>query len=283
MSLARKPCSSRSWIWKLALGVLLLAKTSAGDEVAQSEKTRESKRPERVGPAPDGRIVVPTNQVLKPAGRQVSFPGRPNDVALSPDRRLLAVLSQKEVLSIDVESGNILGRAKIRGASYKGIVFTPNGKQLFVSTSPTSRTDKKRGAIVRLLVQPDGTLQPGESISLGRSGGKDEANAKDKITDEPTLSADDVPAEDVQNDVQVEPRSFPGTWQQGNVPGPDLVGAGGEQFRLGVFGMSELVATLTNLLGIIENAIHGSSRAVINAFVEQGCVDLGRGLVHESW
>jgi YVTN family beta-propeller protein len=171
---------------------LLLAKTSAGDEVAQSEKTRESKRPERVGPAPDGRIVVPTNQVLKPAGRQVSFPGRPNDVALSPDRRLLAVLSQKEVLSIDVESGNILGRAKIRGASYKGIVFTPNGKQLFVSTSPTSRTDKKRGAIVRLLVQPDGTLQPGESISLGRSGGKDEANAKDKITDEPTLSADGV-------------------------------------------------------------------------------------------
>jgi YVTN family beta-propeller protein len=179
-------------LWKLALGVLLLANTSAGDEVAQSEKTRESNRPDRVGPVPDGRIVVPTNQVLKPAGRQVSFPGRPNDVALSPDHRLLAVLSQKEVLSIDVESGNILGRAKIRGASYKGIVFTPDGKQLFVSTSPTSRTDRKRGAIVRLFVQPDGTLQPGPSVSLGQPGSKDQDNRNDKDPVEATLSADGV-------------------------------------------------------------------------------------------
>src|SRR5439155_2956301 len=29
-----------------------------------------------VGLQPDGRIVVPTNQILRPAGRQVTFPGR---------------------------------------------------------------------------------------------------------------------------------------------------------------------------------------------------------------
>ncbi len=179
-----KPCPSPSLFWKLTLGVLLLATTIAGGEVAQSEKTGESNRPDHVGPMRDGRIIIPTNQVLKPAGRQVTFPGRPNDVALSPDHRLLAVLSLREVLSIDVESGRILGRAKISGASYKGIVFTPDGKQLFVSTSPTSRTDKKRGAIVRLLVQPDGTLQPGQSISLGRSGGEGEANAEGQEADE---------------------------------------------------------------------------------------------------
>jgi Dual specificity phosphatase, catalytic domain len=32
----------------------------------------------KVGLQPDGRIIVPTNQVLKPAGTQVTFPGRPN-------------------------------------------------------------------------------------------------------------------------------------------------------------------------------------------------------------
>ncbi|HEX4071226.1 MAG TPA: alkaline phosphatase family protein, partial [Planctomycetaceae bacterium] len=128
----------------------------------------------------------------KPAGRQVIFPGRPNDVALSPDHRLLAVFNLREVLSIDVESGRILGRAKISGASYKGIVFTPDGKQLFVSTSPTSRADRKRGAIVRLLVQSDGTLRPGQSISLGPSGGEGRADRKDKEPVEATLSPDGV-------------------------------------------------------------------------------------------
>ncbi len=41
----------------------------------------------RTGDSSDGRIVVPTNQVLSPAGRQVTFSGRPTDLALSPDGR----------------------------------------------------------------------------------------------------------------------------------------------------------------------------------------------------
>ena len=36
-----------------------------------------------IGVQPDGRILVPTNQILKPAGKQVTFPGRPVDLALS--------------------------------------------------------------------------------------------------------------------------------------------------------------------------------------------------------
>src|SRR5262249_54340701 len=35
----------------------------------------------KVGVQPDGRIVVPTNQVLHPAGKQIVFPGRPVDLA----------------------------------------------------------------------------------------------------------------------------------------------------------------------------------------------------------
>jgi hypothetical protein len=95
--------------------------------------------------------------------------------------------------------------------------------------------------------------------------------------------ADDVAAEDVQNDVEVKPRSLTWTWEHGNVPGPDLVGAGGKQFRLVVVRMSEEVAAFANFLGLVEDAIHGSRRAVINAFVKQSGLDLGRGLIHEAF
>ena len=43
-----------------------------------------------IGVQPDGRVLVPTNQVLQPAGQQITFPGRPVDVALAADGQLLA-------------------------------------------------------------------------------------------------------------------------------------------------------------------------------------------------
>jgi hypothetical protein len=47
--------------------------------------------PRKVGPQPDGSVLVPTNQLLRPAGFQVLLPGRPTDLALSPDGKILAV------------------------------------------------------------------------------------------------------------------------------------------------------------------------------------------------
>jgi hypothetical protein len=67
------------------------------------------------------------------------------------------------------------------------------------------------------------------------------------------------------------------------VPGPDLVGAGGEQLRLVVVRMTEEVAAFTNLLGLVKDAIHGSRRAVINAVIKQSGLGLGWGLVHEAF
>ena len=49
----------------------------------------------RVGDVDPQRIVVPTNQVLTPLGRQVAYGGRPTDVALSPDGRWLAYVSDE--------------------------------------------------------------------------------------------------------------------------------------------------------------------------------------------
>src|SRR5205085_2563785 len=96
-----------------AFCVFVIAAAALGDDTDPARNTPATGGKERVGQTADGRIVVPTNQVLKPAGSQVTFPGRPSDLALSPNGRWLAVLSRREVVSIEVESGKVLGQAKI--------------------------------------------------------------------------------------------------------------------------------------------------------------------------
>ena len=54
--------------WPLAVGVCVLA---VGTAAAQGIRDRQ------VGRQPDGSVVVTTNQVITPAGRQVEFRGRP--------------------------------------------------------------------------------------------------------------------------------------------------------------------------------------------------------------
>src|SRR5438128_11851115 len=61
----------------------------------------------KVGVQPDGRIVVPTNQVLKPAGTQIPFPGRPVDLALCDDGRTVVAKNIKSLVFIDVATAKV--------------------------------------------------------------------------------------------------------------------------------------------------------------------------------
>ncbi len=90
----------------------------------------------KVGPQPDGSILVPTNQLLRPAGFQILFPGRPVDMALSPDGKWLAVLNRSSLDLIRVLDRTIMQTLPVRGnTSFKGLVFSSDGKQIFVSQS----------------------------------------------------------------------------------------------------------------------------------------------------
>jgi YVTN family beta-propeller protein len=89
----------------------------------------------RVGPLPDGRIVVPTSQVLSPAGKQVEFSNRPTDAAMSPDGRTLAVLNRAQVVLIDLENATVSQRVETGKLSYAGILFMPDGKTVVASTA----------------------------------------------------------------------------------------------------------------------------------------------------
>src|SRR5687768_7720523 len=75
--------------------------------------------------------------------------------------------------------------------------------------------------------------------------------------------ADDVAAEDVEDHVEVVVGPLRGALELGDVPRPDLVGRSGEQLRLDVGRVAELVAALADLAGGLEYAIHRSRRAQV--------------------
>jgi hypothetical protein len=60
-----------------------------------------------------------------------------------------------------------------------------------------------------------------------------------------------------------------------------LVGGLGQQLGFLVDLMAKLVTPFADLAIFRQDAIHGSDRAKIDALVEQGGIDLGRGLVDE--
>jgi YVTN family beta-propeller protein len=146
----------------------LLASPRAG--LCQAQKTTDYDQL-RLGETGDGKIVVPTNQVLSPAGRQVSISGRPVDVALSADGRWLGVLESGRVSIVDPIGGKVVSRvAHAGGGSFTGIVFSPDNKRLFASTV--------RGSIGVYEVKDTGELEVEAPIrvpTVGAPRGEDSA------------------------------------------------------------------------------------------------------------
>src|SRR5947207_1525907 len=58
-----------------------------------------------VGKQSDGTYFVPTGQTLSPAGRNLPFDGRPVDLALRPDGKILAVMLSREIKFFDTVKG----------------------------------------------------------------------------------------------------------------------------------------------------------------------------------
>ncbi|MEO5802301.1 MAG: bifunctional YncE family protein/alkaline phosphatase family protein [Verrucomicrobiota bacterium] len=107
--------------------------------------------------APLPSVSVPINQVLTPAGIQVELPGmRPQVIALSPDGKLLATSGKHELILINPIDGKILQTSPLplddlraddtnevseqilkpdpgAQASYNGLVFSRDGKRIYLS------------------------------------------------------------------------------------------------------------------------------------------------------
>ncbi len=98
----------------------------------------DAQHPEKnlmVGPQPDGSVLVPTNQLLRPAGLQVYFPGRPVDLAMTPDKKLLVVKNRLSLDIIRIRDRAILQSLSMEetGSSFTGLIVAEDGRRIFVT------------------------------------------------------------------------------------------------------------------------------------------------------
>ena len=114
-----------SLIWIFVLIISSYQKTNA----------QNNKESIKVGPQPDGSFLVPSNQLLRPAGLQVVFSGRPVDLVQTPDRKLLLVKNRNSVDVIRIGDRTILQSLNLerKGCSFTGICLSADGKQVFVT------------------------------------------------------------------------------------------------------------------------------------------------------
>lgn len=136
---------------------------------------------ERVGRGANG-TVTPVNQRLTPLGRVIELPDlRPQVLALSPDGRLLVTSGKSsEIVVLDPVSGairqriampnekqepspgevspNILKPDKEAIVSFTGLVFSPDGRRLYLSNV--------KGSIKVFAVAADGTITPAHTLLL---------------------------------------------------------------------------------------------------------------------
>jgi YVTN family beta-propeller protein len=85
-----------------------------------------------VGMQPDGRVIVPTNQVLKPAGQSITFPGRPVDLALTDGGKTLVVKNMKNLVFMDVAQAKVRQTLAVQdGCSVVGMLV--KGERVYIS------------------------------------------------------------------------------------------------------------------------------------------------------
>ncbi|MBG0860993.1 MAG: beta-propeller fold lactonase family protein [Bacteroidales bacterium] len=117
---------------KIAVPSLLIVLLMISGCSSQDSGPADSRK---VGSQPDGSIFVPTNQLLRPAGFQVYLPGRPVDLALTPDEKFLLVKNKSDLDLIRLSDRTILQSLPYRqsGASFTGLAVSSDSRRVYVT------------------------------------------------------------------------------------------------------------------------------------------------------
>ena len=120
-----------------------------------------------VGPQDDGTFVVATTQRIDPAGTTIQFPGRPTDLAISPDQKLLAVKNKNDLIIIDVSTKSIQQKLPLNagGHTFAGISWSADGKKVWITDT--------RGFLRSAARQEDGVFGWAEEFLLPGPGEED--------------------------------------------------------------------------------------------------------------
>uniref|UniRef100_UPI0032174A0F bifunctional YncE family protein/alkaline phosphatase family protein n=1 Tax=uncultured Draconibacterium sp. TaxID=1573823 RepID=UPI0032174A0F len=89
----------------------------------------------QVGIQNDGSILVPTNQLLSPAGFQVQMPGRPVDLIPVPGKNLIAVKNKNSLDLIRITDRTIVQSLTIpgSGSSVTGIYYSTKNNSIYLT------------------------------------------------------------------------------------------------------------------------------------------------------
>lgn len=129
---------------------------------------QERRSPVTPGRQANGDVLVTTNQAVTPIGKVVETTGaRPKDLALSPDGKTLAVLTNKQkqgVLIYSAETGEPEGEAPLGSLTPDalGLVWSPDGKALYASC--------QKGAIARITHSDAAGWKEDAEFQIGGSG-----------------------------------------------------------------------------------------------------------------
>lgn len=94
----------------------------------------------KIGPQPDGSVLVPSNQLLRPAGDQIYMPGRPVDLALIQNGQFLLVKNMKSLDLIRLSDRKVVQSLPYSkgGSSFTGICTSKDNKLIYL-TEATGR------------------------------------------------------------------------------------------------------------------------------------------------
>lgn len=168
---------------RVAVVLTFSASCILGTSLSAQEPTVEVSK-DRVGRTREDAIVTPVNQLLTPYGKQVELAGlRPQALALSPDGRILVTSGKtSELIVLAPETGEILQRvafpndAQVEPAapdeasqnilapdkkalvSFTGLIFSPDGKWIYLSNV--------NGSIKVFAVADNGEVRPSHAFPL---------------------------------------------------------------------------------------------------------------------
>jgi YVTN family beta-propeller protein len=137
-----------------------------------------------VGLQPDGRIVVPTNQVLEPAGQQITFPGRPVDLAFLDGGKTLVVKNMRSLDFIDLATAEVAQSLALPKDHSFGVVgLLAEGERIFAGDAQQHLHVARREA--------NGRYRWGTPIALEKpaGGGKADAAGIARLSDSEILVA----------------------------------------------------------------------------------------------
>src|SRR5215467_1447844 len=149
-----------------------------------------------VGKYPDGSILIPTGQLLRPAGAHITVNDRPLGMALSPDGRTLAVttgsnFNPRALHLIDVERKALIQTMPLKD-SFVGVAFNHAGDSIYVGGNGNNDVPVLKRRADRLFEAAASMAMPSGSAPSGLALSPDEQTLYVALNLKHTLGIIDV-------------------------------------------------------------------------------------------